>query len=139
MCPEKTCFRNSFGEVRGVSVGNFRGGRKLSPKSPAGRICASANLQSERAGLYLSMPPKRRDAWMLLLPTATFWSKNAATSKGLHRSPLAAVKNDSRDLPRYGHWFATSRPMAASHRKAAASYYPPEERGKGVCEKKFIY
>ena len=64
-----------------MSEGNFRGGRKLSPKPSAfeseihpkhkpsvyasgispcrGQICASANLQSERAELYLSMPSQR--------------------------------------------------------------------------------
>ena len=64
-----------------MSAGNFRGGRKPFPKPSAfeseihpthkpsvyasgispcrGQICACANLQSERIGLYLSMPSQR--------------------------------------------------------------------------------
>ena len=83
MCPEKTCHRDSFGEVRGVAEGSFRGGRKpfLKPSAFESEIhpphkpsvyatgyfaLPGANsrrrefIQSERAGLYLSMPHKRR-------------------------------------------------------------------------------
>ena len=35
MCPEKTCLGDSSGGVRGVSAGNFRGGRKPFPKPSA--------------------------------------------------------------------------------------------------------
>ena len=81
LCPEKACFGNCSGGVRGASVGNFRGGRKLSPKPSAfeseiypthkpsvyapgispcrGQIHAGVNLYSpKKNGLYLSMSPK---------------------------------------------------------------------------------
>ncbi len=35
LCPEKTCLGDSSGGVRGVSAGNFRGGRKPFPKPSA--------------------------------------------------------------------------------------------------------
>ena len=76
----KYLFHELLWSGSGSVRGNFRGGRKLSPKPSAfeseihpthkpsvyapgispcrGQICAGANLQSDKTGLYLSMPPK---------------------------------------------------------------------------------
>ena len=101
--------------VQGVSGSNFRGGRKLSPKPSAfeseihpthkpsvyapgispcrGQICASANLQSERAGLYLSMPSKRRaHGWHCCLRLHFVVDMQHRLWDFTERSPFAAVR-----------------------------------------------
>lgn len=72
---------------------------------------------------------------MLLLLTATFWSKYAATSTGLHRSPLRLSKGGSRESPGNVHQFAISRPMTVAHMKAAELGYPPKERRKAFVKR----
>ncbi len=46
---------------------------------------------------------------------------------GTSQKPLCGCQIDSRGLPRYGHWSADSRPVAAAHKETAADY-PPKER-----------
>lgn len=53
--------------------------------------------------------------------------------------PLRLSGSDSREPPGYGHWFAISRPMAASHRKSGDIELFAKGKGKGIREKKFIY
>jgi hypothetical protein len=47
--------------------------------------------------------------------------------------------SDSREPPGYGHLFAISRPMAASHRKSGDIGLSAKGKGKSIREKKFIY
>ena len=93
-----------------------------------GQIRINANLQSERAGLYLSMPPQRTGAWMMLLLAATFFGRYAATFTGLRRSPLRLSESDSRKPLGYGHGFTINRPMTAAHRKSGGKL-PGKEKG----------
>ena len=104
---------------------------------PAGGKFAQARIYSlkEPDCIYLRCP-KRQGAWMLLLLTATFWSKYAATFTGLRRSPLRLSKGGSRESPGNGHRLAISRPMTVTHMKVAAPDYMPK---KSIREKKFIY
>ena len=108
MCPEKTCLGDSSGGVRGVSAGNFRGGRKPFPKPSAfeseihpshktpfctlgispcrGQIHAGMNLYSPKELDCIYPCRQRAGAWMVLLLTATFQGKCAASSEELHRT-----------------------------------------------------
>ena len=122
-----------------MSGTNFRGGRKPFPKPSAfeseihpshktpfctlgispcrGQIHASVNLQSERAGMYLSMPPQRTGR-------------------------MDAVAADGYILGRIHSNICGTSQTAALWRllteKAAVLDYPPEER-KIAYEEKFIY
>ena len=144
-----------------MSGTNFRGGRKLSPKPSAfeseihpthkpsvyapgispcrGQICACANLQSERAGLYLSMPPQKAGAWMLLLWAATFLSKYAATLTGLRRSPPAAVRNRQPRTARIRAVVRSKPPYGGCSYKSGGIRLSTKGKEKGIFEKKFIY
>ena len=58
-----------------------------------GQICASANLQSERAGLYLSMPSKRRaHGWHCCLRLHFVVDMQHRLWDFTERSPFAAVR-----------------------------------------------
>ena len=93
-----------------------------------GQIHAGVNLQSENPRLYLSMPLQRTGERMLLLLTATFWDKYAATSTGLRRSPRRLSESDSRELPRYGNRFAMSRLIASDHKESSGGKMPGKEK-----------
>ena len=145
-----------------MSATNFRGGRKLSPKPSAfeseihpphktsfctlgisplqgadSRRRESTVRKSRTAFIHAA---QRTGAWMLLLLTATFWSKYAATSTGLCKSPCLRLSEiDSRKPPGYGRRFAVSRPMAAAHKENGGIRLSAKGKEKSICEKKFIY
>ena len=52
---------------------------------------------------------------------------------------LWLLEIDSRELPRYGHRFATSRLMATAHRESGGIGLSAKGKEKGICEKKLIY
>ena len=104
-----------------------------------GQICAVANLQSERAGLYLSMPPQKAGAWMLLLWAATFLSKYAATLTGLRRSPPAAVRNRQPRTARIRAVVRSKPPYGGCSYKSGGIRLSTKGKEKGIFEKKFIY
>jgi len=134
-----------------VSAGNFRGGRKPFPKPSAFEseihpphktpfctpgISPLQGANPRRRGFTVRKSrtvfihaAQRTGAWMLLLLTATFWSKYAATFTGFRKSPcLRLSESDSRELPRYGHRFVESRPMTAAHRKSGGVRLPGKEK-----------
>lgn len=53
---------------------------------------------------------------------------STACGTSQNETPLRLSESDSRKLPRYGHRFGVSRPVAAVHMKVAVSDYPPKER-----------
>ena len=107
---------------------------------PAGGKFAQAQIYSPKEpDCIYSCRPKRQGAWMLLLLTATLWSKYAATSTGLRKSPLRLSEIDSREPPGNGHRFAISRHRAAAHKESGGISLSAKGKEKGICEKKFIY
>ena len=123
-----------------MSATNFRGGRKLSPKPSALRrntpyaqtfgLCSGdfalpgANsrkcefIQSEKTGLYLSMPPRgRAHRWRCCLRLHFRTDVQHCRGDFTKQSPLRLSESDSRRLPGYGHRFTDSRPIMAAHKK----------------------
>ena len=144
-----------------MSGTNFRGVRKLSPKPSAfeseihpthkpsvyasgispcrGQICASANLQSERAGLYLSMPSQRTGRMDAVDANDYIFETICSNIRGtLWKPPLRLSESDSREPLGYGHESAISWLIAAAHRKSGSGRLPGREK-VFIYEKKFIY
>ena len=106
LCPEKTCFGDDFGGVWGVSVGNFRGGRKPFPK-PSGYFALPGANPRERGftvrksrTVFIHTAPQtgRMDA---VDSSGYIFGRYAATSTGLRGSPcLRLSESDCREPPR---------------------------------------
>ena len=61
---------------------------------------------------------------------ASFWENVKPRLRDFAEVPLRLSESDSRELPRYGHGFAISRPMVAAHRESSGMSYQPKERRK---------
>ena len=144
-----------------MSGTNFRGGRKPFPKPSAfeseihpthkpsvyapgispcrGQICASANLQFERAGLNLSMPFQRTGRMDAIAANGYILGQIRINIYGTSQKSPWLSKSNSREPPGYGHGFAISRLIAATHRESGGIRLSAQGKEKGICEKKFIY
>ena len=84
----------------------------------SGQICAGANLQSERAGLYFPCALKDGMHGRRCFQWFHFGENVKPRQRDFAEVPLRLPESGIRDLSGYGHRFAVSRPMAAAHRES---------------------
>ncbi len=102
---------------------------KQRPKRSVDQIHTCVDLQSEKARLYLSMPPPKDGAhgccccqWLHFLENMQQHLRDFA------EVPLRLSESDSCELPENGYRFADSHHRAATHKEAAGLGYRPKER-----------
>ena len=112
---------------------------KQRPKRSVDQIYTCVDLQSEKAGLYLSMPPPKDRAhgccccqWLHFLENMQQHLRDFA------EVPLRLSESDSCELPENGYRFADSYHGGYSQGSGGIGI-SAKGKEKGICEKKFIY
>ncbi len=92
-----------------------------------GQIHAGVNFRADKSARFIHASVKAgTHGWRCRL-WLHFRADVQQRRRDFEEAPLRLSESDSRGLPRYGHWFADSRPVAAAHKETAADY-PPKER-----------